>query len=557
MPQFLPYLLLLLFAFTSEPANAAAPQAPELPPHLLLSGNLVTPEGTVRGWLDIVNGRIVGIDHERPEDILKISGTTVLETSDLIFPGFVDLHNHPSFNVFPRWTPPHKFPNRYAWRDWHVYQEQLESKGYALAADPTAFCDVDEYVEIKALIGGTTSMIGLGSNDPAHPSQDCLRGLVRNLDHYTGFYGKALDHERIANSIGILPRDMSAERAANYARAIADGSLDLLAIHIAEGLPTDEESAQELDKLEAHGLLTSHTALIHSVGLSESQLARVHRAGASIVWSPRSNFELYGATANVDAAFREGVTISLAPDWSPSGSDNMWEEIQYASQVSTPQLNNLFTARQLVEMASAIPARVAHIDDKVGSLSPGMLADLFLVQGGPEAKPHEPYETILRKSITAIDLVIIDGVPVYGDPAMLKSIHVDTEIFELCGTQKALNTAALPNGSFAQVESRLRERMKSLGSELGPLDSCQPDTRTPANQSSKRRPAPCSRKSARERVRCAELCPSSHRRPMHARDRPHTHLQPAPDLAGLHHVGRDCPSQQFPRCCEPRKTACG
>lgn len=473
MPHFLICLLLLTLAFSTEPAQAAAPQAPDLPAHLILGGNLVTPEGILRhGWLDIVNGRIVAIDLQRPEDIVKIPGSSVLETNDLVFPGFIDLHNHPSFNVFPRWTPPHKFSNRYAWRDWHVYQEQLESKGYALAADPTAFCDVDEYVEIKALIGGTTSMIGLGSNDPAHPSQDCLRGLVRNLDHYTGFYGKSLDRERIANSIGILPRDMNAERAASYARAIADGSLDLLAIHIAEGLPSDAESAQELDILEAHGLLTSHTALIHSVGLSVSQLARVHRAGASIVWSPRSNFELYGATANVDAAFREGVTISLAPDWSPSGSDNMWEEIQYAFQVSSQQLNSLFTARQLVEMASPIPARVARIDDKVGALAPGMLADLFLVQAGPDVPPQEPYEAILHKNITAIDLVVIDGVPVYGDPVMLKALHVNAELFQLCGTQKALNAAALPNGPFTEVESRLRERMKSLGSELGPLDSC-------------------------------------------------------------------------------------
>jgi len=325
------------------------------------------------------------------------------------------------------------------------------------------------------LIGGTTSIIGLGSNDPAHPSPDCLRGLVRNLDHYTGFYGSAVDHERIANSIGILPRDMSAETAATHAQAIAHGSLDLLAIHVAEGLPTDQESSQELDMLEARGLLTAHTALVHSVGLSPSQLARVHRAGSSIVWSPRSNFELYGATANVEAAFREGVTISLAPDWSPSGSDNMWEEIQYAHNVSDRDLGGLFSARQLIEMASSIPARVAYIDDKVGTLAPGMRADLFLVHP-LEAKSaqamHSAYDAILSQGITAVDLVMVDGVSVYGKPELLKSLHLETESLTICGTEKALNSAALPSGSFAQVESRLRDRMKAIGAELGPLDSC-------------------------------------------------------------------------------------
>ena len=435
------------------------------PAHLLLNGNIVTPEGVIaNGWLDIWKGRILTIGRERPE----IAGARELRTSDLIFPGFVDLHNHPSFNIFPRWTPPHTFPDRYAWRDWDVYQRQVEEKMHALPTTAENFCDIDEYVEVKALIGGTTSFLGIGGGKK--PTPDCIRGLVRNLDVASGFYGDAVGHERIANSIGILPRDMDAETAAQYAREIRDGELDLLAIHIAEGLPTDAESAQELDMLEAHGLLTAHTALIHAVGLSPSQLARVHRAGASIVWSPRSNFVLYGATANVDAAFRAGVTISLAPDWSPTGSDNMWEEIQYADGVSRGKLDGLFSARQLVEMASGVPARVARIDDKVGRLEPGMLADLFLVK--PRRMEANPYDTIVENRITAIDLVMIDGTAVYGEPGMLGELGIAAEPLKVCGAQKALNSAALPAGPFAQVTARLAARMKAVGSELGPLDSC-------------------------------------------------------------------------------------
>jgi cytosine/adenosine deaminase-related metal-dependent hydrolase len=449
---------------TDEQAGAA---------HLLLKGNLVTPDGVIPGgWLDIEKGRILHVAHEKPE----VPGAQVLETQDLVFPGFIDLHNHPSFNIFPRWNPPHKFPNRYAWRDWFVYQQQLEGKARPILGDPSNFCDIDEYVEVKALIGGTTSIIGLGSNHmpgEGSNSPDCLKGLVRNLDHFTGFYGQTVDHERIANSIGILPRDMDAQTAALRREQIEKGELDLLRIHIAEGLPTDAESAQELDMLDAHGLLGPHTALIHSVGLSRSQLARVHRAGGSIVWSPRSNFELYGQTANVAAAFREGTTISLAPDWSPSGSDNMWEEIQYAQHVSKEHLNYLFTGRQLMEMASSVPARVAYIGDKVGTIAPGMLADFFLVHSTATAGTlNDPASAVLTQGIQSVDLVVINGIPTYGDPAMLHSLKIETEPLQICGTEKALNSAALPNGSFAQVELRLRAKLKGIGSELGPLDSC-------------------------------------------------------------------------------------
>ena len=438
------------------------------PAHILLRGNIVTPDGVLaNAWLDILNGRILHMERERP----NLPGVPALETTDYVFAGFIDLHNHPSFNVFPRWTPPHKFPNRYAWRDWDVYRTQLEDRQHQLTAGGGEFCDVDEYVEVKALIGGVTSMIGFSGRDTANPLPDCIRGLVRNLDVYTGFYGPDQGHERIVNSIGILPRDMDANRAAQIAQGIANGSIDLLAIHIAEGLPSDAESAQELDMLDAHGLLTAHTTLVHAVGISPSQFARVHRAGASMVWSPRSNFELYGATANVAAAFREGVSIAIAPDWSPSGSDNLFDEVRYAAQVNHEKLDGLFSDRQLVEMGSAIPARIAHIEDKVGRIEPGMMADLFLVH---DSGTHNPYASIVHGKITDIDLVMIGGVPLYGDAGLLGTLNVNPEPITICGTTRALNSDALPAGRFAEVEARLRQKMASVGSELAPLAECAP-----------------------------------------------------------------------------------
>jgi 5-methylthioadenosine/S-adenosylhomocysteine deaminase len=454
------------------------PRADAQGPHkkrLLIRGNLVTPDGVIPGaWLEIKGGVIVHITTVKPQ-FKEIPATeySTLETNDLIFAGFIDLHNHPAFNVFPRWTPPMKFPNRYAWRDWEVYKHDLEDKGMELFSSGESFCDIDEYAEVKALIGGTTSMIGFSSINKSDPLPTCIEGLVRNLDVATGFYGKGQVHERIVNSIGILPRDMNANSAARVARGIKDGSIDLLAIHIAEGLPGDTQSAQELDMLEAHGLLTSHTALIHAVGLSPAQLMRVHEAGASIVWSPRSNFELYGTTANLDAAFREGVTISLAPDWSPSGSDNMWDEIRYAHNVSVEKFAGLFSDRQLVEMGSSVPARVARIDDKVGTLAPGMLADFFLVHNENSAAQMDPYNAIAAGKINSIDLVVIAGVPVYGDAEVLKKLTTETEPITVCGSTKALNLEALPNGSFAAVEARLNAKLKALGTELAPIAECE------------------------------------------------------------------------------------
>lgn len=456
---------LLFLACTSIP-SAAQPGTTQ---HTLLKGNIVTPDGTViHGWLDIYMGYIYHLTAQKPD----LPGALVVETNDLIFPGFIDLHDHPAFNVFPRWKPPMKYPNRYAWRNSEQFNLSLGEKATALFADGKSFCDIDEYAEVKALIGGTTSMTGFQYVNHPGPLPDCIEGLVRNLDAATGFYGPGQGHERVVNSVGMLPFDMNSDAAARVAEGIRSGAIDLLAIHIAEGRADDAESAEELDLLDSHGLLGPHTTLIHAVGLSPAQLTRVHNAGASIVWSPRSNFELYGTTANLDAAFRAGVTISIAPDWSPTGSDNMWDEIRYAHKVSAESFNDLFTSRQLVEMASSVPARVARIDDKVGTIAENKLADLFLVHT-PDTAHFNPYDAITGGSITQIDLVMINGSAVYGTPELLKQFTPHTEPLTVCGTQKALNLDALPNGSFLAVQKRLAARLKSLNTELSPLTECE------------------------------------------------------------------------------------
>ena len=459
----------ILFVAAASLQAISATAASPGPNRYLVHGDIVTPDGVFRdAWMEIQSGRILRIQRERPDN----SGVPVLATDDIVLPGFIDLHNHPSYNVFPRWAPPHRYANRYEWRNSDEYRKTLEAPSLALSDDPSNFCDIDEYVEVKGLIGGATSMIGLSAPYSAKGLPDCVKGLVRNLGLYSGFYS-AQAGERIVNSIGITARDMDANAAVHDLQSLTDGTVDLLAIHIAEGLPTDSESAQELDLLDAHGLLTSHTALIHALGLSPSQVARAHRAGASIVWSPRSNFELYGATANVAAWFREGITIALAPDWSPTGSDNLFDEVKHAAAVSRDKLDGLFSNRQLIEMASSVPARIAHIDDKVGTLAPGMLADFFLVHHNASAG-HNIYDEIVSSTITAIDLVVIDGTPVYGNPDLLQKLNIKTETLSVCGATRALNSDALPNGAFASVAARLTDKIKALGTQLAPLAECVP-----------------------------------------------------------------------------------
>jgi 5-methylthioadenosine/S-adenosylhomocysteine deaminase len=249
---------------------------------------------------------------------------------------------------------------------------------------------------------------------------------------------------------------------------LANKKIDLLLVHVAEGSTGDTESTVEFRALKGVGLLGEHTAVIHGAALASDDFRQMRASGTALIWSPRSNMELYGTTANVAAAFRQGVTIALAPDWSPTGSTNMLAELQFASRLNREQLFSLLSERGLFEMATSIPARIAGIDDKVGSLQPGLYADLFVLMGDGS----QPFRTLAQARPEDIQLVLVGGVPIYGSERLVGQFHVSTESLDVCKEKMVLNSSTLPAGKFVDVKSRLKSDLSSYNLELGPLEEC-------------------------------------------------------------------------------------
>src|SRR4030095_12604378 len=104
-------------------------------------------------------------------------------------------------------------------------------------------------------------------------------------------------------------------------------------------------------------------------------------AGTALVWSPRSNLELYGTTADVSAALDAGVEIALAPDWAITGSSNIVDGPTTGARRDRELPGARLTERQLVDMVTSVPARVAGVDDEVGAIRAGLRADLIVIGG--------------------------------------------------------------------------------------------------------------------------------------------------------------------------------
>jgi 5-methylthioadenosine/S-adenosylhomocysteine deaminase len=418
---------------------------------IVLGGTIVAATGVIDdGTIAISGGNIDAIG-------ARVPGAVHVATGGVIFPGLIDLHNHITWNVLPRWTPPALTRDRYEWQELPEYAKALSDPHTAMV-NAGLNCDLNRYGELKEIVNGATATVG-------SIREECIRGLARNLEFLSELRpGSGLGQEAFRNEVFPFEvRSSCGEQALrDVGHALEDCALQAgeakpivptaSVSHVGEGI--DASARREFSMFVAHGYLKAGNNIIHGVGLRAPQFAQMAEKGVGLIWSPRSNVELYGRTVDVDAARAAGVTIAIAPDWSPSGSSGMLAEIAWADRWQRDPKNAVktpFTSKDWFEMATAIPARLARIDDRVGQLSPGYAADLIVMRRPAVAPGVTVFDALVRQSPADLLLVIIGGTPVFGEPALMRQLVADPsrlDAIEVCGQPRLINART---GTYAGV----------------------------------------------------------------------------------------------------------
>ena len=441
-------------------------------PPVTLRGTIVTPTTVLPDGLVSISG--TKLSHVGP--VSGESQPTIVETDSFIFPGLIDLHDHITWNFLPRWKPNELFSNRYEWQQRTAYKMALDGPHARLFADHALACDADRFGEIKAILGGATSLVGSLTPTPGKDDNACIEGLARNLDNYSGFDGSVRNKENVRYEV--FPFEMKLADAAQTRADLDSGALKAFLIHVGEGSPSDAASAREFRMLakRGDGFLHQGVSVIHGVALGKAEFVQMAANGVGLVWSPRSNVELYGATTDVRSAKEAGVRIALAPDWSPSGSDGLIEELKYAATWNASQTPPIFDDAELVKMATIVPAQLADADKQIGSISEGFYADLLLIR---KNKP-DAYQALLHANPGDVRLVVIGGVPTYGDQDLMKRLLPGHQLEEItvCGTPKALYIEpgkSVPDTqkTLKQISQELESKLSEWGASLAELVPCQ------------------------------------------------------------------------------------
>jgi guanine deaminase len=140
------------------------------------------------------------------------------------------------------------------------------------------------------------------------------------------------------------------------------------------------ERSGYLDVYDHFGHLGPRAIYGHGVWLTEAELARCHETGTAIAHCPTSNLFLGSGLFHVANAVKaeRPVRVGLATDLGAGTSFSMLQTMNEAYKVA--QLNGSRLSVPLAfYLATRGAARALYLEDRIGSLAPGMEADVIVL----------------------------------------------------------------------------------------------------------------------------------------------------------------------------------
>lgn len=422
-----------------------------------LEGRIVTlgPQGILtNGAIFIEDGVIRAVQPATGPAPAGFENAARIRTGDTLFPGLIELHNHLAYNAIPIWNLPRQYTNNGQWRSTHEYRRNVTGPAQVLGNTAGLVEAVIRFVECRALLSGTTTsqgitLIGVGT-------KDFFAGLVRNVEAPI-----APDLPAAATRIDNPPNTESGKQT--YFQNQLD--VDCYLQHLSEGIDATARGwFLRMQRADGSWAIGDSFCGIHSTALTRADFDIIVQHGGSMVWSPTSNYLLYGGTVDIQAAAASGIQMGLGSDWAPSGTKGLIGELKVA-WLASEQAGGVFTPEQLVRMATTNAAEILGWDARLGTLEPGKLADIIAIDG----KTGDPYMQLIKARDTALTLVVIDGVPRVGQAQFMDRFQLDSvESIRVGSSQRSLylaqeNTHPLVQAlSLSEATDRLEQALLNL-----------------------------------------------------------------------------------------------
>ena len=167
------------------------------------------------------------------------------------------------------------------------------------------------------------------------------------------------------------------------------------------GLPVHTHFLESIDEIEdikkLHGEEASkvlkkyfdgiHTILAHGVKLNDEDIAILKTMDCGIAHNPISNFRLGCKIADATKYMQNGINVALGTDGQGSGNNlDMFETMKIAAlaQGGIHENEDRIESKDIIKMATINGAKLLGMEDKIGSVEEGKLADIIIVDISPK-----------------------------------------------------------------------------------------------------------------------------------------------------------------------------
>jgi len=384
----------------------------------VLRGTVLAPDQLFVGGEVVLDakGMIACVGCDCAATVGYATATTLNCGDAVISPALINTHDHITFAQNSPKPHTEKYDHRHEWRKGANKKTIIKVPG----APNGTTDEVTSWGELRFLLGGAASTIGSGG----------VKGMLRNLDQNDPMQGglgkKAVDFETFPlgdatpASLTALPTTCTYKIAATDAEIVKESSF---LPHMSEGV--DESAHNEFDCTDGINAQANYqhpqTALIHAVGLQAVDARLAANNGVSIVWSPRSNIDLYGFTANVTMYANMGMNIALGTDWSASGSMNLLRELACVDAYNQANLGGFFSDYEMWRMVTENAAEAAKMADVLGKIGVGRPADIAIFASHGKGA----YASVIRAELADVALVLRGGLVLHGDAALVDALSPD------------------------------------------------------------------------------------------------------------------------------------
>ncbi len=177
-----------------------------------------------------------------------------------------------------------------------------------------------------------------------------------------------------------------------------------------------------VEHLHKHGLLADNLLAAHCVQINDFDIDLLKIANVSIAHCPNSNVTLKCGRAPLEKLLANHVRVGLGTDSAASSNNlNLLNEAAFALKLHRSYLANFeLAAKQALDLITIKAAQCLGLEDKLGSLQAGKLADIAVFALPKNTKTLEfesggDLYSLLIQGLCRLERLLIDGSTVYSD----------------------------------------------------------------------------------------------------------------------------------------------